>query len=67
MRQTALLRSPKHSKPEVDIKPCAQTGYWVINIMCKDRNKLLFDTVSGTACPNRQVFSKILCTCREQI
>ena len=38
-------RSPKHSKPEVDIKPCMQTGYWIISVICKDRNKLLFDTV----------------------
>ena len=40
-----MCRSPKHSKPEVDIKHCAQTGYWVVTITCKDRNKLLFDTV----------------------
>ena len=40
-----MHRSPKHSKPEVDIKHCGQTGYWVVTITCKDRNKLLFDTV----------------------
>ncbi len=51
----------------MDIKPCAQTGYWVINIMCKDRNKLLFDTVRGTACPMRQVSTGSLLTCKEQV
>ncbi len=46
----ACGRSPKHSKPEVDIKPCMQTGYWIISVICKDRNKLLFDTVRAHAC-----------------
>lgn len=38
-------RSAKHSKPDVSIVPCRHTGYWLISIACKDRNKLLFDTV----------------------
>lgn len=46
--QSSLLmrRSTKHSKPDVSIVRCKQTGYWLVNITCKDRNKLLFDTVS---------------------
>ena len=41
-----LYRSTKHSKPDVSIVRCKHTGYWLVNITCKDRNKLLFDTVS---------------------
>ena len=41
-----VCRSMKHSKPDVSIVRCKHTGYWLINISCKDRNKLLFDTVS---------------------
>ena len=43
---SCLRRSTKHSKPDVSIVRCKHTGYWLVNISCKDRNKLLFDTVS---------------------
>ncbi|KAK9829031.1 hypothetical protein WJX72_003510 [[Myrmecia] bisecta] len=42
-------RSPKHSKPDVHITPCGHNGYWLVTIKCKDRNKLLFDTVCTLA------------------
>lgn len=42
-------RSPKHSKPDVDITYNARSGYWVVDIQCKDRQKLLFDTVCTLA------------------
>ena len=42
-------RSAKHSKPNVSIVQCKHTGYWLVTIACKDRNKLLFDTVRLTA------------------
>eukprot|EP00210_Caulerpa_lentillifera_P009429 g8990.t1 len=38
-------RSPKLGKPNVSIQPWPRLGYWLINIQCKDRRKLLFDTV----------------------
>ncbi len=41
----AAYRSPKHSKPEVMITYCNMSGYWLVAIKCKDRSKLLFDTV----------------------
>lgn len=41
----AAYRSPKHSRPEVDITHCNISGYWLVTIKCKDRSKLLFDTV----------------------
>ena len=46
-----LCRSTKHSKPDVCIVRCKHTGYWLVNITCKDRNKLLFDTVSPLPAP----------------
>ena len=44
-----VCRSTKHSKPDVSIVRCKHTGYWLVNISCKDRNKLLFDTVSDSS------------------
>lgn len=41
--------SPKHSNPEVVIKPMARLGYWVVTVKCKDRDKLLFDTACTLA------------------
>ena len=40
-------RSPKHSKPSISIVQCRHTGYWLVTITCKDRNKLFFDTVGS--------------------
>lgn len=42
-------RSPKHSKPVVAITHCGDSGYWLVTITCKDRSKLLFDTVCTLA------------------
>ncbi|CAL8463116.1 g2650 [Coccomyxa elongata] len=44
-----LLRSAKHSTPNISIVQCRHTGYWLITIACKDRSKLLFDTVCTLA------------------
>ncbi|KAK9812463.1 hypothetical protein WJX73_001778 [Symbiochloris irregularis] len=43
------FRSPKHSKPVVTISDATRRGYWLVAITCKDRNKLLFDTVCTLA------------------
>ena len=45
----AHARSPKHSKPVVTISDATRRGYWLVAITCKDRNKLLFDTVCTLA------------------
>eukprot|EP00891_Asterochloris_glomerata_P002138 jgi/Astpho2/2138/Aster-03131 len=45
----AVYRSPKHSKPVVAITHCGDSGYWLVTITCKDRSKLLFDTVCTLA------------------
>ncbi|KAM7464770.1 hypothetical protein LguiA_032891 [Lonicera macranthoides] len=34
-----------HTKPLVTVENCAERGYTVVNLMCPDRPKLLFDTV----------------------
>ncbi|CAD7701391.1 unnamed protein product [Ostreobium quekettii] len=36
-------RSPKHSYPEVTIKAMPRLGYWLVKVVCGDRDKLLFD------------------------
>ncbi|KAK9860410.1 hypothetical protein WJX84_010817 [Apatococcus fuscideae] len=45
----SFYRSSKHSKPDVAITRCGNGGYWLVTIKCKDRNKLLFDTVCTLA------------------
>lgn len=42
-------RSPKFDQPIIDISHCSYPNYWTINIKCKDRTKLLFDTVCTLA------------------
>jgi glycine cleavage system regulatory protein len=43
-------RSPKfESKPTIDIGHCHRPDYWTVNIKCRDRTKLLFDTVCTLA------------------
>ena len=49
-------RSPKHSHPNVTISMCSDRNYWLVNIECKDRNKLLFDTVCTLADLDYDVF-----------
>lgn len=49
-------RSPKHSRPVVKITLDARRGYWLVAITCKDRNKLLFDTVCTLADMDYEVF-----------
>lgn len=51
-----LCRSPKHSTPIVKISKCADRKYWLVNIECKDRTKLLFDTVCTLADLDYDVF-----------
>ena len=43
------LRSPKFGRPVVDIAHCSHPNYWTVNIRCRDRTKLLFDTVCTLA------------------
>ena len=40
----------------VKISKCCDRKYWLVNIECKDRNKLLFDTVCTLADLNYDVF-----------
>lgn len=42
---SCMYRSPKLRKPNVSIQPWPRLGYWLVKIQCKDRRKLLFDTV----------------------
>ena len=51
-----MCRSPKHSTPTVTISMCSDRNYWLVNIECKDRSKLLFDTVCTLADLNYDVF-----------
>ena len=39
----ASYRSPKYDHPSIDISYCS--NYWTVNIKCRDRAKLLLDTV----------------------
>lgn len=43
------LRSPKFGRPVIDIAHCSHPDYWTVNIHCRDRTKLLFDTVCTLA------------------
>ncbi|KAL6767525.1 hypothetical protein ACKKBF_B35580 [Auxenochlorella protothecoides x Auxenochlorella symbiontica] len=45
----AAWRSPKYDRPSVDIERCDSSGYWIVSIACRDRPKLLFDTVCTLA------------------
>ncbi len=49
-------RSPKHSRPDVSITHSSMNGYWLVTIKCKDRTKLLFDTVCTLADMDYDVF-----------
>jgi predicted amino acid-binding ACT domain protein len=42
-------RSPKFDRPVIEITHCAQPDYWTASIRCRDRTKLLFDTVCTLA------------------
>lgn len=48
-RVNSPFRSPKYDKPTIDIGHCRQPNYWTVNITCRDRTKLLFDTVCTLA------------------
>ena len=39
------FRSPKYDKPVIDISYFSHSNYWTVNIKCRDRTKLLLDTV----------------------
>jgi len=43
------LRSTRYSKPTITVTDMPALGYWVATIKCKDRTKLLFDTVCTLA------------------
>ena len=49
-------RSPKAGRPDVDITYCGRSSYWMVDIKCKDRTKLLFDTVCTLADCGYDVF-----------
>lgn len=49
LNATAPIRSPKFDRPVIEISYCHQPSYWTINIRCRDRTKLLFDTVCTLA------------------
>jgi hypothetical protein len=55
-------RSPKFSAPDIDIQ-YDPTGYWLVDIRCKDRNKLLFDTVCTLADMNYDVYHATINSC----
>lgn len=43
------FRSPKFDKPVIDISHFSHSNYWTVNIKCRDRTKLLLDTVCTLA------------------
>lgn len=43
------LRSPKYDRPEVDVSYDHSSCYWVVTVLCRNRNKLLFDTACTLA------------------
>lgn len=45
----ASYRSPKFDKPVIDISHFSHSNYWTVNIKCRDRTKLLLDTVCTLA------------------
>ena len=51
-----VCRSPKHSRPDVSITHSSMNHYWLVTIKCKDRTKLLFDTVCTLADMDYDVF-----------
>ena len=51
-----VSRSPKHSRPDVSITHSSMSSYWLVTIKCKDRTKLLFDTVCTLADMDYDVF-----------
>ena len=59
-------RSPKLGKPNVNIQPDLRRGYWIVRIRCKDRNKLLFDTVCTLADLDFDVYHGSV-DCREDL
>eukprot|EP01025_Chloroclados_australasicus_P064531 TRINITY_DN8634_c0_g1_i1.p2 TRINITY_DN8634_c0_g1~~TRINITY_DN8634_c0_g1_i1.p2 ORF type:complete len:534 (-),score=80.93 TRINITY_DN8634_c0_g1_i1:109-1710(-) len=40
-----MYRSPKACKPQIRVFQDKQRGYWFLQVVCKDRHKLFFDTV----------------------
>ncbi|KAL4438995.1 hypothetical protein ABPG77_006932 [Micractinium sp. CCAP 211/92] len=48
-KPSTALRSPKHDRPQIDIDYSSDCDYWIISIKCRDRTKLLFDTVCTLA------------------
>ncbi|KAI8467573.1 MAG: hypothetical protein J3K34DRAFT_523655 [Monoraphidium minutum] len=52
----APLVSPKYSRPQVTIQHYAHMHYWLVTIRCKDRNKLLFDSVCTLSDLNYDVY-----------
>ncbi|KAK2075535.1 hypothetical protein QBZ16_001643 [Prototheca wickerhamii] len=49
-------RSPKYDRPIVDLELCRSSGYWIVSIACRDRPKLLFDTVCTLADLNYDIW-----------
>ncbi|KAL3142750.1 hypothetical protein ABBQ38_003051 [Trebouxia sp. C0009 RCD-2024] len=54
--QLSDYRSPKHSRPDVSITHSSMNKYWLVTIKCRDRTKLLFDTVCTLADMDYDVF-----------
>ncbi|KIY96854.1 hypothetical protein MNEG_11109 [Monoraphidium neglectum] len=50
------LVSPKYSRPQVTIQHYAHMHYWLVTVRCKDRNKLLFDSVCTLSDLNYDVY-----------
>lgn len=52
----ASFRSPKYDKPLIDISHFSHSNYWTVNIKCRDRTKLLLDTVCTLADMNYDIY-----------
>lgn len=50
------FRSPKFDRPQIEIEFVEDKNYWSISIRCRDRTKLLFDTVCTLADMNYDIW-----------
>lgn len=54
--QDTLCRSSKYSRPDVEVTDSGRSQYWTVTIACKNRPKLLFDTLCTLCDSGYEVF-----------
>lgn len=63
---TSAYRSPKHDRPQIDIDYSSDCKYWIISIKCRDRTKLLFDTVCTLADLSYDIYHATIDICEQE-